>query len=194
MCPSPGIHMCPHTDVHGHACTPRASTDVWSLLGAPLPSPRVPGDLCLASDSPMPLAAGHKDPSRAQPRMPQPQGSRGGLLGVQPPVNQECKSGHAGNTCEWPGRGQGVPGTGGQSRSPPGCQVQQGGPTSPPSIGETWLFWCCPPELHCATGQGSPWVEAGSGPGRGAPSSCPGEAEGGQWKVLAHPKLRGVWG
>lgn len=108
-------HTCPctRTCVDSRA-PPCASTDVWSLLGAPLPSPRVPGDLCLASDSPLPRAAGHRSPSPAQPRTSQLQGSRGVFGGVQPPVNQECKSGHTGNTCEWPGVGQGVPGTGGQ--------------------------------------------------------------------------------
>lgn len=189
--PSPGTRVCPHTDTHGYACTPCASTDLWSLLGAPCPLPGFQGT-CAWPATPPAMSSRAQGPltSPAQGATA-PVGEAGGSLGVHPPVNQECMSSQAGKTCEWPGGGWGVPGTGRQSRSPLSARCS---PTAPPQYRGAWLCRCCPHPAPLCHRAGGSLGGSGSGPGRGAPSSCPGEAKGGQWKVLAHPRVSGVSG
>lgn len=122
-------------------------------------------------------------------------GKQGSLWRVQSPVNMECKSSQAGNTCEQPGGGQGVPGTGGQSRNPPGCQVQQETPQPSPNIGGDLAVLVLPPPTstghRAGVSLGGSWQWAWEGctlilprGGRGGTVEGPGSPRG-EW---------GVWG
>lgn len=192
--PAPG-HTCAHTrtcmDTRAPPC---ASADVWSLLGAPLSSPRgpVPGQQLPPATS-----------SKAQAPLTSPAqaatapGKQGALWGVQPPMNQECKNGHPGNIWREPG----CPWHWKAEQEPPGCQVQGGGPTAPPDIGGTWLFRCCPhpaPQCHRAgvslggsrQGAWEGWTLILPRGGRGGTVEGPGSPQG-EWGVRGEQPSKG---
>lgn len=141
MCPSPGTRMCPHTDMHGHTCTPLT---FGPCLEPPCPLPGLQGTCAWPATPPLPPAAGHRDPSPAQPGMPQPQGSRGVFGGCSPLRIRSARAA----TLETPVNGlEGARvslALEGRAGAPLGARCSGEAPQPPPDIGGTWLFRCCP--------------------------------------------------